>query len=118
MSTLSFGRRAENLLAIKAAVLDEDLRNLGAPRHTPCYKDAGDGRFQRFGIDLRPSRFGIECDADALEQLEIGVKTDERVDAISRNPLFVAERAAHEHIARRDLDHLTADAGLDLARFD
>src|SRR5439155_14810484 len=100
---LPLGGRAEDLLSIKPAVLDEDLRDLRARRHTPRDVYAGDRRFQGFGIDLRASRIGIEGDSDALEQLEIGMKPDQRVDPGCGNPLLVAERTAHEHIARRDV---------------
>src|SRR5438876_10307815 len=115
---LPLGGRAEDLLSIKPAVLDEDLRDLRARRHTPRDVYAGDRRFQGFGIDLRASRIGIEGDSDALEQRQFGMKPDQRVDPGCGNPLLVAERTAHEHIARRDLADLTAEPGLDIACLD
>src|SRR5213078_1694547 len=113
-----FGRSPENLLAVEAAILDEDLRDLVARRDAARNKHARHGSLQRIGIDLRPSRFGIERNPDSLKQLHVRVESDQGIDAICRDAFLVAEPAAHHYLARRDLDHLTREAGLNLTRLD
>src|SRR5437879_8595470 len=108
----------DNLFADQPAVLDEDLGDLVARRHTARHKDAGHRGLERFGIDRRPSRLRIERDPHPREQLEVGVETDQWIHTIGWNMLFVAERDAHDYLAGRDLGHLARHSRLDLALLD
>src|SRR2546423_661353 len=96
----------KDLLPIISTVFDEDFRDSVACDHATCYVDARHRGFERLGIQLRASRFGIECDAETLEQRKVGMKADERIDTIGANALFVAESTAHHHVALCDLDDL------------
>src|ERR1051325_5898315 len=82
MSRCALAGRAENLLAVEAAVLDENLRNLVSGDHAPCYVHTGYRSFERLTVDFRPPRRRVERDAESLEQLEIGTKADQGIHAI------------------------------------
>src|SRR5256885_8621570 len=103
----------KNLFPIESAVFDEDFRDSVACDHAPCYVDTRHRGFERVGIQLRAPRFGIERDAEALEQRVVGMKADERIDAIGPNALLVTECTAHQHVALGDLDDLGSEARLD-----
>src|SRR3954468_12939420 len=94
----------KDLLPIEAAVFDEDFRDSIACDHATCYVDARHRGFERIGIQLRASRFGIERNAEALEQRIVGMKAGERIDTIGAKALLVAECTAHQHVALGDLD--------------
>jgi hypothetical protein len=70
---LAAGDGGDDLAAVEASILDEDFAGVNAADEDSGDVDAGDVGFESFEIDARLARFGVEFDADAFEELEVGM---------------------------------------------
>src|SRR5512135_735854 len=79
---------AEDALAVEPAVLDEDLRD-GAPgRDAARQVHAGHVGLEGVAIAAGTLGLALERDADAAEQLEVGMEARERVDPVRSDPFL------------------------------
>src|SRR5277367_2688158 len=69
----SAGHCRDDLAAVEATVLDENVRSLQPADDNTRDVDAGHVGFQRIRVGLGTARFGIEANSVLLEELKIGV---------------------------------------------
>src|ERR1043166_3612563 len=108
----------EDLLAVVAPVLDEDLGDLLPRRDTPRQVHARHVGLQALFTERGTPRFLVESDAERAKEGEVRVEAGEQVHPVRRDPLGAAVGAPYQHPVRRDALHVRAPAGAYLPGLD
>src|SRR5574342_535850 len=85
---------AEDLFAVEAPVLDEDLRDLASGGDAAREVHTPHARFQASRVERGPSGGGVEADPDSREEVEVRVEAGQRVHPIGGEILDGAVGAA------------------------
>src|ERR1700689_2557410 len=97
----------DDLFAVEAAILDENLRGVFAADDHAGQVNARNIAFERVGIQIRLAVAGIETNSLLLEKIEIGMIAGHRKD-LRRGQHFFAHPAFYVDAGRFDARHIRA----------
>src|SRR5688500_6368722 len=94
---------ADDSLAMKPAVLDEDVRRVLPANRATRQKNAGHVGLERLGVELGRHRVAMQPDTCTAIEIAVGVIPREQKNGIGRNGLFRAV-TLDDHLRGLDLD--------------